>query len=255
MVDTRGNLVALHQYSTRTKNQGVPASEIARHLESAGYAGLLRSAASAGVAHFGVYSADAREKVCQGMADDYEVIARALGIEAAINDAYALWDWLAAHRTLYKLRGTLTRLGRADLAHLLDYDLIKIDRPAIQSISDQAAELVASILPAAGSRTPAELLAETAFARYLAATLRSELGSLPGLQESQALALQWRMNWSQEFTRAETALVKLMRMLPADSGQARRMLSGVDEMIRHARATETAAIALKDLAQSPALSL
>jgi len=255
VVDTRGNLVALHHYSTRTKNQGVPASAIAQHLEHSRYAGLFETDGSTGAAHFGVYSADAKERVCQGMAHDCEVVARALGIPVVIHDAYALWDWLATHRTLYKLRRTLADLGREDLAHVLDYDLTKVDRPTIERISDQAAQLVSSILPAATSRTPVDLLASTAVARHLATKLRRQLSSLPVLQEHPLLALQWRMNWSQEFIRAETALGKLTRALPANSGQARRALSGVDNMIRYASETEAAAAALKELARSPALSL
>lgn len=255
VVDTRGNLVALHHYSTCTKNQGVPASAIAQNLENSRYAGLFETGGSAGAAHFGIYSAEAKEKVCQGMAHDCEVVARALGIPVVIHDAYALWDWLATHRTLYKLRRTLASLGREDLAHVLDYDLTKVDRPTIERISDQSAQLVSSILPAVTSRTPVDLLASTAVARHLATKLRRQLSSLPVLQEHPLLALQWRMNWGREFTRAETALGKLTRALPADSGQARRALNGVDDMIRYARETETAAIALKELAQSPALSL
>lgn len=255
VVDTRGNLVALHHYSARRRNQGVPASAIAQHLENSRYAGLFETAGSAGAAHFGTYSADAREKVCQGIATDYEAVARALGIPVGIADAYALWDWLAAHRTLYKLRRTLASIGREDLAHVLDYDLTKVDRPTIDRISDQAAQLVVSILPAGTARTPVDLLASTAFARHLAAMLRTQLCSLPVLQKHPLLALQWRMNWSQEFTRAETALSSLVRALPADKGQARRALTGVDNLIRYAQETESAAVALRELARSPALSL
>ena len=54
VVDTRGNLVALHHYSGRGRNQGVPASAIARHLGNSRYAGLFETKQSAGPAHFGV---------------------------------------------------------------------------------------------------------------------------------------------------------------------------------------------------------
>ena len=255
VVDTRGNLVALHHYASRRKNQGVPASAIARHLENSRYAGLFETAGSVGAAHFGTYSADAKEKVCQGIADDCEIVARALGIPVKIDDAYDLWKWLADHRTLYKLRRALVSLGREDLAHVLDYDLTNVDRPTIDQISDQASQLVLSIIPARAARTAADLLASTAVARHRAAMLRKQLSSVPVLQKHPLLALQWRMNWSQEFTRAETALGNLARDLPADKRQARQALNGVDKMIRYAREMESAAVALKELARSPALSL
>jgi hypothetical protein len=255
VVDTRGNLVALHHYSGRGRNQGVPASAIARHLDNSRYAGLFETTESAGPAHIGVYSAEARDKVCQGIAGDCEAIARALGIAGRIDDPRALWDWLATHRTLYKLRRTLASLGRDDLARILDYDLIKIDRPTIDRISAQAAELSRSLAPARAARTAAELLASTAVARHHTSMLRTRLSSLPALHEHPLLALRWRMNWSQEFTRADTALGHLARTLPEDKGQARQARGRVENMIGYARQAESAAGGLKGLARSPALSL
>jgi hypothetical protein len=255
VVDTRGNLVALHHYSNRRENQGVPASAIARHLENSRFAGLFETSESAGPSHFGTYSAEARQKVCEGIANDCEMLARALGTPVGINDAYSLWDWLATHRTLYKLRRALVRLGFEDLAHVLDYDLIKIDRPTIDNIGDGAGKLILSIMPARAARTAAALLASTTVARHRAAILRTQLASLPALQKHPLLALQWRMNWSEEFTRADTALGNLTRTLPRDKNEAHRSLKGIENMIKYARETESAAVALTELARSPALSL
>ena len=190
-----------------------------------------------------------------GIADDYEIVARELGITVRIDDAHSLWEWLATHRTLYKLRRALATLGHEDLAHILDYDLISVDRPTIDHICDQASQLLLSIMPTRAARTPTDLLTSTAVARHRASILRTKLRSLPALQKHPLLALQWRMNWSQEFTRAETALGQLSLALPTDKRQARQALERVDSMIKYARQTETAAEALKELARSPALSL
>ena len=166
-----------------------------------------------------------------------------------------IWEWLAKHRTLYKLRRVLVRLGRTDLAYVLDYDLTKIDRPTIAHISDQASRLVQSIMPAKAARTPTDLLASTAIARHRASILRTQMSSLPMLQNHPLLALRWRMNWSAEFARAESALGSLTRVPPATKGQARQAINGVENMVKYARDVESAAVALNELASSPALSL
>jgi V8-like Glu-specific endopeptidase len=254
IVDTRGRLVALHHYSRSNENHGVPISPVARILKGR-YAGLFDTAESGALAHFGTYSADAREKVCQGIADDWESIARELLISTHISNAYALWDWLASNRTLYKLRDALVKLGHTDLAHVLDYDVTKVDRSRISYINDQASWLARSIGQAMAARTPAELLALTSTPRHLAARLGTEMDRLPILQNHPLLALRWRMNWSGEFTRAQTALGKLARALPVSKAQASQALNGVTYMVEYAQEVESAVTALNGLARSPALSL
>jgi V8-like Glu-specific endopeptidase len=255
MVDTRGRLVALHHYSTAKENHGVPMSAIAQKLKSGPYAGLFEVREHSGAIHIGRYSADAGERVCEGIADDYQCVADELSISVSISNAHALWNYLSSNGTLFKLRGALARLGYSELVYILDYDLTKIDRSRIASVEDQASRLAQSIGRARTARGVGDLLASTTIPRHLAARLGRDMDSLPALQDHPFLALQWRMNWSGEFGRAKASLGKLVQTLPASKAHARRVFDDVSDMIAHAQEIKAAAIALHGLARSPVLSL
>ncbi len=255
VVDTRGRLVALHHYSTGKENHGVPMSAISQKLKRGRYAGLFEVREHGGAIHIGRYSADARERVCEGIADDYQRVADELSVSVPISNAYALWNYLSSNGTLDKLRDALVRLSYSELVYILDYDLTKIDRSRIACVEDQASRLARSMGRASTARGAGDLLASTTIPRHLAARLGGDMDSLPTLQDHPFLALQWRMNWSAEFGRAKASLGNLAQTLPASKAHARRVLDDVGDMIEYAQEIEAAATALHRLARSPVLSV
>lgn len=255
VVDMHGNLVALHHYSSGRENQGVPVSAIMRNLKDNNLDDLLDAPERTTVSHLGEYSVNAKQKICQGIEDDWRPVWRELGAPAYVSNANDLWDWLSARRKLYKLRGALEILGCSELTKILDNDLAVVDEVRVADINDQACDLLESIRPVQRARSPEDLLASILDVRILAEKMLTEIGSLPELQNHPRLQLKWRMNWSDEFERAETALEDLSRTLPASSVEARQALDDVDSMIEYADEAKSAIASLYRLARRPVLSL
>ena len=253
IVDTRGQLVAIHQFSTRRINQGVPVSAIARYLHDS-QTGLFESVTFNNVTYLGTYSERARDEICGRIGDRWHAVADELKVTRYVASPSEMWEWLYSNRKLYQLRTVLLRLEYLDLVDALDRDLLSqshsYELSKLTEMKTRSSQLLRSVSRGRMASGLGDLIAFTTEARHLAGELRDELASLPAWQDDLRLRMTWRMSWNGELTRAKGALLRLSEMLPASNADERRAMSKVSAMIARATEVESAISKLSELAQN-----
>ena len=253
IVDTRDQLVAIHQFSTRRINQGVPVSAIAQHLRDS-KTSLFESVTWNNVTYLGTYSVRARDVICGRIGDRWHAVADELKVTRYVASPSEMWEWLRSNRKLFLLRSVLVKLDYLDLVEVLDRDLLSqshsYELSKLTEMKTRSTQLLRSVSRGRMAAGLGDLIAFTTEARYLAGELRDELASLPAWQDDLRLRMTWRMSWSGELTRAEGALIRLSEMLPNSNSDERRAMSKVSAMITRATEVQSAIFKLSELTQN-----
>jgi hypothetical protein len=254
IVNTRGQLVAIHQYAARTSNQGVPVSAIAQYLRDDPHAHRYESATVNNVTYLAVYSRGAREEVCRKIGARWQKVAKELDAPRYIVSPSEMWEWLRSSRKLGQLRSTLAGLGYLDLVDVLDRDIIdqshSYELSKLAEMGADSSRLLQSVSRGKMASSLRNLIALTTDARHLAEELEHELDSLPAWQDDLRLRLDWRMAWDGALDRARRALCKLSEMLPQSTSDERRAMNRRSAMVTQADVVQAAIAKLSELAQN-----
>jgi V8-like Glu-specific endopeptidase len=251
IVTVQGRLVALHNFSSRTEKSGIPASAIADDLRRKKIDYLFEEQGQGNVTQGGWYTRRARQQVCSALSGDLPPLARYLAMPGFITDSYQLWDWLAKHKQLRKLRNALEAAGRTELVQVLDADQVIVDEPQIDEIAQLAQQISNHAAAARATRAFAVSVMQV---RLLADKLTSQLERLPTFADDDRLELDWRMTWGTKREDVRSALRDLTRALPAIDAQAYQAQHATGAVLRFARALLADATILHELAGSPDLA-